>query len=228
MEWQKVFYEFLIVTVPAVILYFIGWGYLYYYFGAFGINIAEAHFDVPTIFIYSVPVVQNAIAHSVWYLAGAFVTLPFLLLIIFRLLKPRLKYKVKQKWLPVVAAVDGMPVWAKLLFVIVALALSALALRPIIEEAALETARRIWSGPATYVIALPEPKGDSQSKPAESSPWREQYADCSKHEALRLIYADDSAYYLLCMNEEDKSGQGVIFEIRRKEGLVSVRFAERG
>lgn len=37
----KAIYEFLVATLPAVVLYFVGWAYLYFFLGAFGINIAE-------------------------------------------------------------------------------------------------------------------------------------------------------------------------------------------
>jgi len=227
MEWQKVFYEFLIVTVPAVILYFIGWGYLYYYFGAFGINIAEVHIDVPTIFIYSVPVVQNAVVHYLYYLLVVLVLLPAAVLLLYSQLKVRQKNKVKAAWTRAATAVAEMSLWAKLALLIVVLVGSALAMRPIIEAAALETAMRIWTGSTTVVIALPEAKGEGSPKPVAPSVWSNRYEACSKKEALRLIYADDNAYYLLCMKEDTRSGQGDVFEVRRKEGLVSVRFAER-
>jgi hypothetical protein len=42
MEFQKSIIQFLIATLPAVFLYFVGWGYLYFFFGAFGINSAHS------------------------------------------------------------------------------------------------------------------------------------------------------------------------------------------
>src|SRR5258707_392343 len=42
-------------TIPAVLAYFIGWEYLYYYLGQFGVGIAELELGLETIFIYAVP-----------------------------------------------------------------------------------------------------------------------------------------------------------------------------
>ena len=53
MELNKTLYEFLIATLPAVVLYFVGWGYLFFLLGDFGINISEINFDTSTIFIYA-------------------------------------------------------------------------------------------------------------------------------------------------------------------------------
>ena len=49
--------EIVIVTVPAVVAYYLGWAYLYYYMGAFGIGVSELDMGIETMFIYSMPAV---------------------------------------------------------------------------------------------------------------------------------------------------------------------------
>jgi hypothetical protein len=51
-EGSKVFFEIAIATIPAVVLYFIGWVYLNFYISAFGITVSELDLDIQTIFIY--------------------------------------------------------------------------------------------------------------------------------------------------------------------------------
>jgi hypothetical protein len=53
LDLRKAFTDFLIATVPAVVLYFTGWAY--FFLSTFGVNIAEIHMDTPTVFIYSAP-----------------------------------------------------------------------------------------------------------------------------------------------------------------------------
>jgi hypothetical protein len=233
MEAQKVFYEFLIVTVPAVVLYFTGWGYLYFFLGAFDIDIAEIHIDVPTVFIYSLPVLQDAVRHYGYYLLGG--TIGFLIasVIIFGEMADAGKASLRGFSNRVISFVSKVSIWTKLTVSIALLALLVLGLVPIISTAAQDTANRIWAGPARYVVAAARTASAEasagQSQPTDSPAWKEQkaqYDACSAIEALRLVYADDNTYYLLCRNDEN-STQGTVFEVRRKEGLVSVRFPQK-
>jgi hypothetical protein len=48
-----------VASMPAVFLYFVGWGYLYFYFASFGINISEINLDTSTVLIYSCNVVSD-------------------------------------------------------------------------------------------------------------------------------------------------------------------------
>jgi hypothetical protein len=240
MEANKVFYEFLIVTVPAVVLYFVGWGYLYYLLGAFNIGISEVHIDLPTVFIYSMPVVQNALQRYVYYLVFIFILLPILVLLFHSKQEPAQKKKIKQTLAKAATAIRDLSIWIKLAIVLLILVLAALAMVPVIGRAAADAADRIWDGGGSSVLAFPQldtaklaqltlPPTSSPATPAQSdwqSKWTEQFKACSMAEALRLIYADDSAYYLLCTNGP-KSRQGIVFEVRRKEGLVSIRFPTR-
>lgn len=232
MELYKVFYEFLIVTIPAVVLYFIGWGYIYYYLDAFGISIAEIHTDAPTIFLYSLPVVQHVlpvVQHVLLKYMALFIIffifLPGVLLGIYWQSDENYRNNIKNAFAVTRSRAATMSVWAKLAIMIIVLWISAFGMVPIIDRAALDTAKRVWNDSAV-VIALPRSETPLPSDPIEPSPWKDQYDACSKQESLRLIYSDDSTYYLLCTNDDDKSGQGVVFEVRRKEGLISVRFAQ--
>ena len=49
MDLTKAIYEFLVATLPAVFLYFLGWAYLYFFLGAFGINISVFHRTLPDL-----------------------------------------------------------------------------------------------------------------------------------------------------------------------------------
>jgi hypothetical protein len=53
LESQKTIFDFVIVTLPGLLLYFLGWAYLYYYLRYFGISPSEAKLDAQTVLIYS-------------------------------------------------------------------------------------------------------------------------------------------------------------------------------
>ena len=52
-------FEVLVATIPAVLIYFVGWAYLHFYLKVFGIGMSELDLDVQTILIYSYPVIQK-------------------------------------------------------------------------------------------------------------------------------------------------------------------------
>ena len=71
----KGLFELVIATIPMVMLYFVGWTYLYFYLKVFGIGISELDLDIQTILIYSYPPIQ-LLWRSYWPLiAGAIVIL---------------------------------------------------------------------------------------------------------------------------------------------------------
>jgi hypothetical protein len=52
MDVSNAFVNFVIVTLPAILLYFLGWTYLYFYLSTFSIKISELKVDVDTVLVY--------------------------------------------------------------------------------------------------------------------------------------------------------------------------------
>jgi hypothetical protein len=233
MEIRKLFVEFLVATGPVVMTYFVGWGYLYFFFGAFGINIAEINTDTATIFVYSFPVFRNIVtlrAFSDIDLAWVLLVLIFAfgLLVLLRAcyFGDAGIYRVKPNPNPVEMVWDvayrlGRK-WVGIRYVAAAclLILSVFVTVLLIEKAAYLAADQVWGVRATFVVAASGAKNNFPE-------YRSQYEACLKAQALRLIYADNQGYYLLCMND-DASTEGTVFEVSRTNGLVSARFAGRG
>ena len=55
--------------------------------------------------------------------------------------------------------------------------------------------------------------------------WHDNYRRCSGRRALDLLFSDKESYYMLCISSVDKT-DGIVFEVRRETGLVSVRLVE--
>lgn len=227
MEFQKSIIQFVIATLPAVVLYFVGWGYLYFFFTAFGINIAEIHLDTSTVFIYAFsPLLIAAKAYRSW---GASVTLfaviVAVVLFITKLIPHKHKRATKQiyRWLR-----DKVPFGVKTALLIIGLLIVLSALVPVVEWAAIQKKKQVWAGerPVSIVAMLVE--GSKPKTGTDTAPQlRESYVQCSEQQALLLIFSDEKAYYLLCKSVEN-SNEGYVFEVRREFGLSSVRFVSAG
>jgi hypothetical protein len=244
-ELKKTFYDFAAATLPALILYFVGWTYLYFFLGAFGINIAEIHFDAATIFIYAFSPLQIAVKTYGFYIlsiAVGGVAIVALIIWLTGWISPRLKLALEYYYRISRVKVSGASTWLKIFLLFVILVLFLLALVPVVKWAAILQKSQIWAGHAEYIVPLrlDELKSQaatesqaqvtdqkSQSAPNPTLFWRDIYAHCVGQQALLLIYADDKAYYLLCKSVEN-SGEGNVFEVRREFGLTSVRFASSG
>jgi hypothetical protein len=143
MEFQKSIIQFLIATLPALFLYFVGWGYLYFFFGAFGINIAEIHLDTSTVFIYAfspLPIVVKAY----WpWVAPSIVIVVAVVLIITRLLPHKGKAATKQiyRWTR-----DKVPIGVTALLMIIGLLILFSALVPVVKWTAIQQKKQIWKG----------------------------------------------------------------------------------
>jgi len=54
-EASGTFESVALVTIPAALIYFVGWGYLHFYLRAFAIDLSELDLGVETVLIYAVP-----------------------------------------------------------------------------------------------------------------------------------------------------------------------------
>lgn len=233
MEFRKLFVQFVATTAPAVVVYFIGWAYLYYFLGSFGINIGEIHTDAATIFIYSFPVFRSVAQLAVfdgvdffWPAVIFIVAVVLTILATIRAPGPLDVMRVSpddgryKKLRRAVAAIVGRYPLIRYLAIAGLVVIAVIAVNMATERTAFEATRRVWNGKAISAVALVK----NEPNPDE---WRTQYAGCSKSQALLLIYADDKAYYLLCKNS-DASTDGTVFEVRRDNGLSSVRYVAKG
>lgn len=227
MEMRKAIYEFLLATLPAVVLYFIGWAYLYFFLEAFGISITELHLDTPTIFIYAFSPLQIALRAYGWWVLGGVLGLAFLLWVIQKMLPQRWSIRLRKRFKWMREKVAQLPPWVTPLSMLVTFFAVLLALVPLARWAADRQTMRVWASQVGYVIPLLAHDTKSQPATEESSPWHDSYKKCSEQEALLLIFSDDKAYYVLCKSSEN-SKEGYVFEIRRETWLSSVRFASMG
>jgi hypothetical protein len=202
----KGFFELIIATLPAVLLYFFGWAFLHFYLKAFNVDLSELDLDLQTIFIYSVPPLR-ALMGLYWIWASVFALAA--LIWIFQRTLPQFYGRIIE--LP--AIVHGLG-----LFAIVATV--AVVSVPMIRSVAADAASRKWSSGTGLPIEaiVKEPEGKDRS-------WYDNYKRCSGRRALDLIFADKESYYMLCISNVDKT-TGIVFEVRRQTGLVSVRFVE--
>jgi hypothetical protein len=202
-EGGKVIFELLLVTIPPVLLYFVGWVYLRAYLGAFGINMSELNLDIQTFFIYSIPPIRFS-----GYITLVVVAVP---VVMFVLLARLLKGTKLDSYVRRTSMVT------RLFWVVLILAILALLSVPAITWTAIQVAKRKWTSdffPIEAMIKAPENK--------EQSFWFEQYYKCG--ERLDLVFSDKESYYMLCRSTLDSTA-GYVYEVRRGGGLASVRFA---
>jgi hypothetical protein len=217
----KAVFEIALATLPAVLLYFVGWAYLHFYLRAFRIDVSELDLDLQTILIYSFRPLK---ALMLLYLAAVVVVI--LVVWILRSLIPTWKEQTTRfygRLIEAPALVHGL-----VLFTI--LALVAVASIPTIRSVAAEAANEKWTGAVDVRLPVQVLIKESESKESgtkESNEWLDNYKTCSStaRRGLDLIFADKGSYYLLCTSPDD-STQGIIFEIRRETGLASIRFVD--
>ncbi len=217
MDIQKAILEFLVATLPAVVLYFLGWAYLYFFLISFGINIAEVHIDTPTIFIYSFSPLQVVFKRYGLCLLLILFLLAVLYFVLVRIF-PRLAKASRRlsAWLAKTGTV------LRICLTLAVLLLLALLSAPVVSWAADQASARIWTGKGANAVAITAKKGSRTF-----GALRAMYNKCGADQSLILVYADDKAHYLLCKSSVDDT-QGVVFEVRRELGLVSVRFVSGG
>ena len=207
-DGSKAIFELIVATIPAALLYFFGWAYLHFYLKAFSIDLSELELDLQTMFIYSVPPLRAVMSlYWLWGIVLAIVVLIWML----QWIVPRFYRRVIE--LP--AIVYGLTLFG----IFASLAVASV---PMIRLVATDAANRKWSsGPPGIPMEAIAKEVDAK----DGSLWYNNYRKCSKRRGLDLIFADKASYYMLCISQDDKA-LGVVFEVRREAGLVSVRFVQ--
>jgi hypothetical protein len=214
---NKGFFELIIATIPTVLLYFVGWAYLYFYLNVFDVGISELDLEIQTIFIYSFPPIRTFLGlYWVWIAIGILVV-SISIALARRFANEAVKKRLSALWKRIRGAspiAQGLGLFAALLF------LAILAV-PIIRSEAVEAASQKWLTEGVRIEAMVKPL-----EAKEQSPWYDNYEQCANRRALDLIFADKDAYYILCKSTVDERS-AIVFEVRRDVGLTSIRFVQR-
>ena len=223
MDLRKAIFEFVIATIPAVILFFGGWVYLNYFLAAFGISISELSIDMQTTLIYSFSP-MSVLFYGHW--KELLVLLGIVALIVFidgwfgfatfrqvgRYASPLASMAMA---LPTVLQLAAILIGTMLVFLLI--------ITPAIRWSAERVADRFWTSTGVRI----DPIVKAEDAKGRNSKWHSNLQGCADRRALELIYSDQSAYYVLCKSPA-APGIGIVFEIRRNGGLASIRYAERG
>jgi hypothetical protein len=252
LDAQSVLIQLLVAAIPAVLLYFTGWSYLYFYLNAFHVNITEIGFDLPTVFIYAYPPLY-AFATDHWVIL---IVVALLILAVLFFLRCT-SNTVQENWRGLVATrpiswlvclqkkiVDAKissffpPSRAFKLFIMLAIIIFILPfpLTSLTRWAALREAARKWDGHAPQLVPViddhsPPPllalfrRPDKTETSAELQKTR--IDACEQRGELFLIFSSEAHYYLLC-RAPDVPSVGTLFEVSGKEGLMSVRHVQKG
>jgi hypothetical protein len=224
MDLQKAIYDFVVATIPVVLVYFIGWSYLYFYFDSFGINIFELNLDLQAVFVYSYPPIRASwaeiIKHSVW--SFIFVAVAVLFIFVCRYIYftwwPTSNSVLKQ-------VLNPTSVEKAFMFVLALVLTLYFFIVPLAKWSALDVAAHLWAGTGRQMVAVVNEK-DYIDDNDERSSWLKSYRQCQSRRELALIFANENAYYMLCRSKDDPN-TGLVFEVRRETGLASVRYANK-
>jgi hypothetical protein len=186
MDTQKTIYDFLIVAIPGLLLYFLGWAYLYFYLQLFSIDPSELKPDVQTVFIYSYTPFYNLIAGH--WLLSALACIIIVLLIYTRWSLPRM---ATNSLGGIFRPVSSLPPIARIvsitfLLLVGILAVLSFVLNPVAKWAARDAANLRWSDDApTMIVILNQ----------ENSSIR---TNCFQNGRIILISAKIEARWCLC------------------------------
>jgi hypothetical protein len=230
MDVRKVIFEFILATLPAVLLYFIGWVYLNSYLSGFAINVSELQLDTQTIFIYSFSPFQ-IIIQRYWIRLGL-IALGLTILVIAlvwiarKYLSSTRRATLRAKAGQLIGAVAALPpALYGFIGIIAALVFLALLVAPVVRWSAGISVAQRWDGLGARV----QPILPSEIKPSmwhQRFYWHENYERCGERRGFEFIFSDQSAYYVLCRSSVDPD-TGIIYEVRHNVGLVSVRYVNR-
>jgi hypothetical protein len=227
MDLQKSIVDFVIVTLPGVLLYFLGWVYLYYFLAFFGINPSELRLDTSTVFIYSYTPIYDTMTNYP-------VTTGLILLIVLLALFTRFfdntfkKLRINfRKWISAIYArwirhPSSLDSFWRIVYITVTLFLFILVtinfvLIPIAISSARLAANRKWEGiGGSIVINL------NQEVKQNSSELVDDLSTCQGRGALVQIFSDEDTLFLLCRSS-DEAHTGSVFEVKKDKGLVSSR-----
>jgi hypothetical protein len=250
MDLQKSIADFVIVTTPGLLLYFLGWAYLSYYLFLFGVNPSELKLDPQTVFISSYIPLYRLVASNL--ALSILSTLVFLLIILglftslfddmfSKSVKSLLSYIDRHmpyiKYRPVSSlSPTWRTVYFTVLFFFLLIAFLNFVLIPIARWSARAAANERWSGSGQQItIILPQddkPANTGQSSDGSrsnpvSAEWVSNFTSCQIRGALLSVFSDDSTHFLLCRSLDDPQS-GVVFEVTKEKGLISARNVSEG
>lgn len=204
----------IVVATPAVIVYFLGWTYLNYYLGAFGIGIAELDLGVETIFIYSAPAATWLLKTKWPWFVGIAVFWGIVVLWSCHLrggISPSVTSFLRKFF---------MFWYVQAIATFIGVTLLTMMIAPIVQKAAVTHVTEMWGRAGIKIRAMVE---SSES----GSDERRDYETCKKRDGLQLVFGDKNGYFMLCTSEIDDM-DGVIYEVRRQDSaLASVRRVSR-
>ena len=228
MDLQKSIVDFVIVTLPGVLLYFLGWVYLYYFLGFFGINISELKLDTSTVFIYSYTPIYDMMTHHP--ITTGLISLIVLLSLFTRffdniLIKPLVSVRkrvsaIHARWIRRPSSLNSF--W-RIVYITIALFLFVLAtlnfvLIPVAISSARLAASQKWEGRTGSVVVNLNQEGKSTT-----AELIEDFGTCQDRDALVQIFFDEDTLFLLCRSPEEPR-TGSVFEVKKDKGLVSSRY----
>jgi hypothetical protein len=250
MDVQKSITDFIIVTTPGLLLYFLGWAYLSYYLFLFGINPSELKLDPQTAFINSYVPLYGPVASN--WLSSILSILGFLFIVVViftslfdkvfsgligRLLKFLDRYLPWLKYRPISSLNSTWrTVYFTALFFFLLIAFLNLALIPVGRWSARAAANERWSGLGqgiTFILneedepAKPGKSLDNLNQNVISTEWDKNFTPCQSRGALVSVFSDDSTLFLLCRAEADPQS-GIVFEVTKEKGLISARKVSEG
>jgi hypothetical protein len=230
MDLQRSIIDFIIVTLPGVFLYFLGWIYLYYFLNFFGINISELQLDTSTVFIYSYsPIYDLIVGHLFVAMLLAFAIFSILFTSVFDLFSERMlaflrkhTFPVRVRWINHRWPSSFNPSW-RVVYLTVVLFLTIvcvfnLVLIPIAISGARLAAGQKWKGDTRSILV----NLNLEEKP-NSSELTEDFNACQLRGAMVQIFSDENTLFLLCRSPDDPR-TGSVFEIKKERGVVSSRY----
>jgi hypothetical protein len=249
MDWQKAISDFLVATIPAVLLYFLGWAYLYYFLSSFGIYPSELKLDVITVLIYAYAPIHDIATK--YLLIIVLCSLAFIFLIYFNIALPNKMLQRAPLWmkqLPTSASkmyrpTSSLPLAIRIFYLTFELLIGmlialSLILIPIAKLAAAKKEAELWGDSAPIIAVNLRPEDTSKKGVNSNAPTLESKAEehnsndetlssevgrCQRNLGLVPIFSDDSKLFVLCRNEQDRNS-GWVFELRKEKGLISARY----
>lgn len=210
---QSVLTEAVLLLIVGVLAYYIGWAYLYFYLGYFGIQLSEIELSVEAVLIYAAPPLFWAWQEH-WLAAVSAV-----LLVAVGYAVLRFSGKARRIRELVKGLLDEQPALLRLLSVFLIAGAFVLSLSPFVKASAYARASQRWdqTGVKTQVLL----------RSSERSRHGDDFQACLERRALELIFADRERYFLLCISELN-AAYGALYEVRRSDpGIASVRMLER-
>ncbi|NYT60578.1 hypothetical protein H0A65_16790 [Alcaligenaceae bacterium] len=209
-----------VVAAPAVFVYFLGWSYLNYYLGAFGVGVAELDVSAETVFIYAAPA-------AIWLIESPSLWLVIIITVIVGVGLTHLPWRLRnQIWLvvaPIRRVLSIMPWYVRALALLVVIFIFSTLLvklvSPVVKDAALTNAAQAWDYSGIRILATVDFSASNLVK-------RQLFEACTRQERLQLVFSDKSSYYMLCPSEIE--ADGLIYEVRRNGSvLASVRRVDK-